>query len=235
MVTVGTTIVTCTLPDTRGSKTEVAIIYKVLSVSFEETVSIPLLLILVPCVTDPDPEGLELTLHVTLLSGLFDPVTAALNCNCLPNATSEFSGSMFTKFTETTLIGLESESPVSSDTAKTYITGAVSLEAAFSIPSFVMYVPGVSSPMPSAVELIDHCMFLPVALKRRVPPRMIDDKLFSVLILTDLEKPKPTQPVIISPINNTKINSPNKLFFRFIITPILTSTYNIGAGYLLKY
>ena len=58
---------------------EVAVIYNVVNDSAEDTVRFPLEFILVPCVGEPVPDGLELTFHVTALSGLFVPVTCALN------------------------------------------------------------------------------------------------------------------------------------------------------------
>jgi len=42
---------------------------------------------LVPVVTAPVPAALELTIHVTEVSGLLVPVTVALNCSVLPAVT----------------------------------------------------------------------------------------------------------------------------------------------------
>jgi hypothetical protein len=83
-VTVGISTVTAALPDFDGSITEDAITYRVGKVSLADAVSKPLAFMLVPGVTPPVPAAVELTLHVTALSGLLLPVTEALNCRVLP-------------------------------------------------------------------------------------------------------------------------------------------------------
>jgi hypothetical protein len=59
---------------------------------------------LVPGVTAPLPEAFELTLHVTVLSGLLLPVTEALNCRVLPLDTDWLDELTVTPVTVTTLI-----------------------------------------------------------------------------------------------------------------------------------
>ena len=92
VVVTGAFTVTDTLPVLEGSAVEVAITYRVVSVSLADTVSKPLELILVPCATAPVPAAFELTLHVTVLGGLFDPVTDALNWRLLPLSIDRFAG-----------------------------------------------------------------------------------------------------------------------------------------------
>ena len=67
------------LADFELSANEVANTYRVLALSLDATVSSPLLLMLVPRVTDPLPPLFELTRHVTDVLGLFVPVTIAEN------------------------------------------------------------------------------------------------------------------------------------------------------------
>ena len=59
------------------SAAEVALTYSTLLVSFAETVSLPLVFIVVPFPTAPVASGFEPTLHVTLVFVL--PVTVAVN------------------------------------------------------------------------------------------------------------------------------------------------------------
>ena len=108
LVTVGTTTLTVVLPDFEGSRTEIAVTKRVGTVSLAAILSSPFGSMAVPAVIAPVPIGLELTFHVTALSGLLFPVTAALNCCVLPIATDCPSGLTMICDTVTTLIGLNS-------------------------------------------------------------------------------------------------------------------------------
>jgi O-phosphoseryl-tRNA(Cys) synthetase len=61
---------------------------------------------LVPEVTEPAPEESELTAHVTATSGLFIPVTEAVNWDELPLDIVWLEGLTVTLVTEATLICL---------------------------------------------------------------------------------------------------------------------------------
>jgi len=95
-VTVGISTVTEAMPDFDVSMTDVAITYKVVKNSLGDIVSSPLELMFVPAVTAPEPSGLELTLHVTVSTGSFIPVTIALNRKVLPLTTDWNGGLTFT-------------------------------------------------------------------------------------------------------------------------------------------
>ena len=102
-VTTGISTLTAALPYFERSSTEVAKIYRYGKVSFIAVVSKPLELMLVPGVTEPVPAASELTLHVTVLSGLLLPVTVALNCRVLPLVTDWLDELTVTPVTVTTL------------------------------------------------------------------------------------------------------------------------------------
>ena len=78
---------------------EVAKTNKVSAVSLAAIVSSPLAFIPVPDTTAPVPAAFELTLHVTELLGLLEPVTEALNCRDLPLSTDWFKGLIATPVT----------------------------------------------------------------------------------------------------------------------------------------
>ena len=105
-VTTGISTLTAALPYFDGSSTEAAKIYRYGRVSFTATVSKPPELMLVPGVTEPVPAAFELTLHLTVLSGLLLPETEALNCRVLPLVTDWLDELTVTPVTVTTLICL---------------------------------------------------------------------------------------------------------------------------------
>jgi hypothetical protein len=161
-----------TLPDFEVSKTEVAKIKRVLAVSLAETVSRPLSFITVPEATAPLPAALELTLHITAVSGSFKPATAAVNCNVLPAVIVWFTGLTVTESTVGT-ITLITVLPdfVGSNTEVAIIkrVGKVSLTDTVSKPLLFISVPAETAPLPAAFELTFHVTvgsgsFVPVTI-----------------------------------------------------------------------
>ena len=67
-----------------------------MNVSLDATVSSPFEPILVPDVTTPVPDWLELTSHVTVVTGSLVPVTEAENCRVPPALTLPFTGAIVT-------------------------------------------------------------------------------------------------------------------------------------------
>jgi len=183
-VTAGISTVTEAMPDFDVSMTEVAITYRVVKVSLGDTVSKPLEFMFVPGVTAPVPLALELTLHVTILTGSLIPVTMESNLKVLPLTTDWYGGLTLT-FVTTGISTVTAAPPVfdgsSTDAAKIYRAGKVSLIAAVSKPLALIVVPGVTAPVPSALELTLHVtalsgLLLPVtdALNCNVLPLIID-------------------------------------------------------------
>lgn len=84
--------VTVTLPDLEGSNADTAKTKRVCAVSAAATERTPFSSMEVPRVTEPVPAALELTFHVTEVSGSFVPVTTALNRKALPVSTVWFAG-----------------------------------------------------------------------------------------------------------------------------------------------
>jgi len=138
----------------------------------------------VPGATEPVPAALELTLHVTVVSGLLTPVTEALNWIDLPLSTDEFEARTDTPVT----LGISTVTEATpyfdvsrTEVAITYRVVKYSLGDIESMPLELMFVPGVTAPEPLALALTLHVTlsigsFIPVttALNRKVLPLTTD-------------------------------------------------------------
>jgi len=147
------------LPDFDGSTVEVAKTYSIVVVSLADIVSNPLALMLVPDATPPVPAALELTLHVTVVTGSLIPVTIALNCRVLPLVTDWFGGLIVTPVTvgiSTVTAAMPVFDGSTVEVAITYRVVKVSLADIVSNPFAFMLVPCVTPPVPAAFELTLH-------------------------------------------------------------------------------
>jgi len=122
-------------------------------------VSKPFELIIVPDITAPIPAALELTFHVTAVSGLLVPVTEALNWKELPVFTDWFDGLTATPVTvgrRTVTWTVPDFAGSAAEVAIIYRVVTVSPAATVSTPLELMFVPGVTAPVPAAFELTFH-------------------------------------------------------------------------------
>jgi hypothetical protein len=139
---------------------------------------------LVPDVTEPVPAAFELTLHVTVFTGLLCPKTDAVYCRLLPAATDWFAGLTFTLVTVgiSTVTGTMPDFEISTvDVATTKSVCKVSCGAIVRMPAEFMLVPDVTAPVPAGFELTLHVTvvagsFVPVtkALNCRLLPAATD-------------------------------------------------------------